>query len=166
MECCGKQSRHAPETASATKSVQKNQPRHTRHGSEQEKAGSYGTNYGRFAHDALGLPRTKNVRQSREKQRGDHVREDRGWVGHGRIVVAKRKKINAVREGAEGEPRLPPAVGAVFEEAEADEAFGSGDNGLFVRAGRPAEQAPGFFVGGILLLAKFGQDNFYRRITE
>jgi hypothetical protein len=61
--------------------------------SQQEKAGSYGTNYARFAHDALGLLRTKNVRQSREKQqRGDHVHEDRGCVGHGRIVVAKQEK--------------------------------------------------------------------------
>ena len=33
-------------------------------------------------------------------------------------------------------------------------------------AGRPAEQPPGFFVGGVLPFAKFGKYKFYRGVTE
>ena len=53
-------------------------------------------------------------------------------------------------------PEAPASGGAfltVFQEAEADEAFGGGHNGLFVGAGIPAQQAAGFFVGGVLRFA-------------
>ena len=41
-----------------------------------------------------------------------------------------------------------------------EEAFGSGDDGVFGGAWGPAEEAAGFLVGGVFVFTEFGEDLF------
>ncbi len=54
----------------------------------------------------------------------------------------------------------------MFEQAEPHETLAGGEDGLFIRARRPAEDPPGLCIGGILVLSEFGQDLLYRGITK
>ena len=54
----------------------------------------------------------------------------------------------------------------MFEQAELHETLAGGEDGLFIGTRRPTEDAPGLCVGGILVLAEFGEDLLDRGIGE
>ena len=73
----------------------------------------------------------------------------------------RRSTARSARTSRSGAPSTPPARASVqqrrarscrapLQQPEPHQALGGGDDGLLVRARRPAEQAPGLLAGGVL----------------
>src|SRR5579871_5629470 len=74
-----------------------------------------------------------------------------------------RPKFSYSRRGSLG---LDRRFWAIFEQAEADQAFGRGDDGFFVRARVPAEDSFGLGVGRVLAFAELGENLLHGRVAE